>query len=70
MEIKIRDYKQMEKIEQVELKECYRHEVVDITVECPKCKLEYTEWNNNDDEMHFIECDKCGTKYKYKYVWL
>ena len=69
MEITIRDYKQMEKIEQVELQECNRHEVVDITVECPKCKLEYTERDNNDDNWHFIECDRCGTKYKYRYSW-
>lgn len=69
MEINIKDYKEKENIKRVPLEECNRHEVVDITVKCPKCGLEYTEYDNNDDDFHYIECDRCGTKYKYRYEW-
>lgn len=54
----------------VPIKEANRHEVVDITVKCPNCGLEYTEYDNYDDDWHFIECDRCGKKYKYKYNWM
>lgn len=67
MEINIKDNLYKEKIQKVPLEKCYRHEVVDITVKCPKCGLEYTEYDNNDDELHYIECDRCGTIYKYRY---
>lgn len=68
MEIGVKDiYK--DKIQNVKIEEVYRHETVDITVKCPNCGLTYTEYNNYDDEWHFIECDRCGTKYKYRYNW-
>lgn len=58
-----------EKIEQVVTKLSPLYEVVDVTVECPKCRLEYNEYANCDDDWHYIKCDKCGTKYKYKVNW-
>lgn len=69
MEINTTGIKDINKIEKVSIKEAYRHEAVDITVNCPKCGLEYKEYNNNDDEWHFIECDRCGIIYKYRYNW-
>ena len=60
----------LNKIESIPIEEIYRYEVVDIKVKCPNCGLEYTEYNNCDDNWHIIECDKCGKKYKYRYNWL
>ena len=44
-------------------------EVAEVKVECPNCKLQYTEHFNCDDEWHYIECDRCGTRYKYRVNW-
>lgn len=54
----------------VPIEKVYRRESADITVKCPICGLEYTEYDNYDDEWHFLECDRCGKKYKYKYNWM
>lgn len=56
-------------MQEVRIKSAYRYECADITVECPNCKLTYKEIANSDDDYHIVECDKCGTKYKYKYNW-
>jgi hypothetical protein len=57
------------KEKEVKIKNAFKHECVDITVECPNCKLEYKEYANNDDDWHIVECDRCGTRYKYRYNW-
>lgn len=59
----------MREIKEVEIKSAFRHECADISVECPNCKLLYKEYANSDDDWHIVECDRCGTKYKYRYNW-
>lgn len=39
----------------------------DITTKCPKCGLNYTEHNSETEEMVYVECDRCGCKYKFIY---
>ncbi len=58
-----------EEIKEVKIKSASRYECADIKVECPNCKLTYTEYANCDDNWHIVECDRCGTKYKYRYNW-
>lgn len=55
----------LEKVPKVDFKEILKYEVADVTVECPNCKLQYRD-TVNDDETHYIECDKCGKIYWYK----
>lgn len=59
----------MREIKEVEIKSALRYECADISVECPNCKLLYKEYANSDDDWHIVECDRCGTKYKYRYNW-
>lgn len=58
----------LEKIPKVEFEEIFKYEVADITVECPNCRLQYED-TLNDDESHYIECDRCGKIYYYKMNW-
>ncbi len=58
-----------EEIKEVKIKSASRYECADIKVECPNCKAIYTEYANCDDDWHIVECDRCGTKYKYRYNW-
>lgn len=39
----------------------------DITMKCPKCGLEYTEYNSDTEKMVYTECYRCGCKYKFIY---
>lgn len=66
--MEIRTHNKLEKIQKVDFKEILKYEVADITVECPKCKLQYTDVCD-DDETHYIECDRCGEIYYYKFNW-
>ena len=69
MEISNLSNKKNEDIKEVEKRILSKYEVVDIKVECPNCGLDYIEFANCDDDWHYIECDRCGTKYKYRYNW-
>lgn len=45
----------------------YSYTAYDIKTKCPKCGLEYTEYNSNTEEPVYVECDRCGCKYKFTY---
>lgn len=45
----------------------YPYTAYDIKTKCPKCGLEYTEYNSNTEEPVYVECDRCGCKYKFTY---
>lgn len=62
-------YKTFKEILEVEIEKKEIRTTADITVRCPKCKLPYTEYDCYDDDWHKVECDRCGTKYKYRDKW-
>ena len=62
-------YKQLNELLPVEIEKKYIRTTADITVRCPSCKLPYTEYDLYDDDWHTVECDRCGTKYKFRDNW-
>lgn len=59
-------YRKLKEILSVEIEEKETRVATDITVRCPICKLPYYEYDAEVYDWHIIECDRCGTKYKYK----
>lgn len=59
-------YRKLKEILSVEIENKETRVATDITVRCPICKLPYYEYDTEVYDWHIIECDRCGTKYKYK----
>lgn len=57
----------MEEIELVDGENVFENASYDVSINCPKCGVEYFEYNIEFEKDYICECEECGHKFKFNY---